>query len=1424
MNGRLKKGIVSKALLVAFVFLVISLSNTLSLLDFRNVFAVTTPFSGGDGSVANPYVVNSAEDLDNVRYYRTSHFVQSNHIDFGGSEFAPIGHTSFPFTGSYDGGQYLISNLRINSVGNDMVGLFSFNGGTIRGVNLLNATISGDNNVGGIAGLNIGTIEKSRVNATITGVTDVGGIVGVNQGVVRDSSNIGNVTATKYYVGGIAGINYGEINDTYNLGKITGGTYVGGISGSNNNLNNRAKITNSYNYSVEQNLYGKTRGQIAGENTKGQQSWGYIDSVAWLNNDPNISASFGATILETDINDSEQDGVYNSDVTIKTDNIVTNAQSLEQVDFTQVKTFEQWDGFENSWQFLTNATYPTLLSEYVAVTSIVFGTNSSLDESNSTKSIELQAGEQYPLTATVLPIHSTIRHARFEVVENDDATDNAKLVGSKNNQSTNNDNKLIKNNTTKSNSTSNQLASIDDKNILTINENTPVGTTIKVKASAENIEEILTITTVAIPVGSIQIVVKEDKKELAFGDTLHLSAVVYPNNASFQDVTWRVNVDFASITSDGYLALTSNAAIGSKFVVYATSVDDSNIFARQEFAVVRKDVDGVYIVSGNQMRVGDHLPLIAEVVPNNATDNNVIFSIVNDTTNSAEIVDNSYLTAQQEGQVTIKATADGMSSDDFVISVGKILPTSIVFENVETFKHTTSLQLVASLRPLDAEYANISFRIVSDTANSSISNNILTSKQPGVVIVRAEILVESKTIWAEQTITVQKEPVTSISFTNAKSFRYDNKLQLSATAYPTNATYRQITFEIDNTSSNTANASLSSSNLLSATKDGQVTILAKADGVTQKMTIKVEPILVIGITLLTNTNQNNIDWQYNERVELKQGQSIEYKVELQSASTTHEPSNKTTHMYYSLTQSGTKIDIQASNDYFAHSGNVITVKKTAPIFESIWIHAVSDDGGYQSSMQIVVAFVYADDFVNQSTLDSSGWFQLGNMGTSLNVPGVSLSGYDITIKNNTNTLIQRTLTSTSINNATSFYILLYRNTSTTLQATYSVNIKVLLRTTNNTEFSIDIPFNNYNVVSKTLPSQISDYNAKRDISSNSNRVALVVFDGYYANSTTINSNILINNFTQGVYINANPNAQLSNLDFAINNGSTNVDLYLNGLNFGARDNQHAINSTGSGVLSLHILNTTTVRGGNGSGYTSDGKAGATGKDGISANKVEIYGSKSISIIGGQGGQGSIGTKGNDGDRGSDASGLGAGSGGKGKDGETGGQGNVGGIGGYAINISNLVIYSTNISLIGGTGGQGGTGGTGGNGGQGGNGKVSLIGTGKGNAGAGGHGGVGGKGGVGGDGGFAISSSTNIANISGAIVNQSKGSQGVGGTGGNGGDGNTGGSSVNGSAGAGGNGGSGGSGGEGSRIGNQGNRGWHCVYIGSWDGLHHYEYR
>ncbi len=204
----------------------------------------------GLGTGIDPYLIYDVYGLQAMEEYLSSIFGLANDIDASstsnwnyGAGFTPIG----TFTGTFDGNNYTISNLFINLPTTNDVGLFGYtSGATIENAGLLNVNITGQNNVGGLVGLeNLSSIDNSYVTGSVSGSnsTGVGGLVGCNGngGSIANSYANVNVSGGANYVGGLIGWNTSGIDNSYSTGNVSGSYYVGGLVGAN-----YGSIANSY--------------------------------------------------------------------------------------------------------------------------------------------------------------------------------------------------------------------------------------------------------------------------------------------------------------------------------------------------------------------------------------------------------------------------------------------------------------------------------------------------------------------------------------------------------------------------------------------------------------------------------------------------------------------------------------------------------------------------------------------------------------------------------------------------------------------------------------------------------------------------------------------------------------------------------------------------------------------------------------------------------------------------------------------------------------------------------------------------------------------------------------------------------------------------------------------------------------------------
>ncbi len=196
--------------------------------------------------------------------------ILTDDIDLGENPWTPIGTgitSATRFQGSFDGQGYTISGLNVFDA--NYAGLFGYISGTssetpaiIKNL-IVQGSVNGTNNSGGIAGRADNTVFSNCGNEASVSGAEVGGIVGRQHSygspiIITNCYNSGAITASSR-AGGILGYvnDEAQINNCYNTGTVTGDNYAGGLRGMGGTF--AGEITNSYNAG---NVSGDTAGAL----------------------------------------------------------------------------------------------------------------------------------------------------------------------------------------------------------------------------------------------------------------------------------------------------------------------------------------------------------------------------------------------------------------------------------------------------------------------------------------------------------------------------------------------------------------------------------------------------------------------------------------------------------------------------------------------------------------------------------------------------------------------------------------------------------------------------------------------------------------------------------------------------------------------------------------------------------------------------------------------------------------------------------------------------------------------------------------------------------------------------------------------------------------------------------------------------------
>jgi hypothetical protein len=198
-------------------------------------------FSGGKGTLEDPYLIANADQLNNVRKYLSAHFRIIQDIELNlppwneGKGWLPIGNIVQPFRGSFDGQNFRVKNLYVNTKASDYLGLFGYlKGAKIQNLLIENAGITGHNYIGVISGYTESTTLKNiRISGEIRGNYYAGGLIGMAVESNIDNCHVTTNINASQYVGGIAGyIQEGtSIMLSSGMGNVAALQIAGGLVG-----------------------------------------------------------------------------------------------------------------------------------------------------------------------------------------------------------------------------------------------------------------------------------------------------------------------------------------------------------------------------------------------------------------------------------------------------------------------------------------------------------------------------------------------------------------------------------------------------------------------------------------------------------------------------------------------------------------------------------------------------------------------------------------------------------------------------------------------------------------------------------------------------------------------------------------------------------------------------------------------------------------------------------------------------------------------------------------------------------------------------------------------------------------------------------------------------------------------------------------
>ena len=319
-------------------------------------------------------------------------------------------------------------------------------------------------------------------------------------------------------------------------------------------------------------------------------------------------------------------------------------------------------------------------------------------------------------------------------------------------------------------SCNNDLISIDQNGFIKVNKNETNQTIIMAKTSDGEYTATAKVNVTKVE-NNIKVTgIEVDKKELElkYGESYQLLASIKPHNATNKNITWTSsNTSLVNVTQSGLITVNQN--ITGQAVVTAIT-NDGNYKSQTKVNIVKVDttvkVTGISINKNEiNLKYQDTYQLNAKIIPNNATNKNIVWSSSNKDFVSVDQNGIIKVNKDETGTVIITAkTSDGNYIDTATVNVTKIDTTVKVTgvalnktkETILLNNSSLTTKLQATIYPQNATNQNVIWSS-SNPEVATVENGIVTAKKLGRTTITVTTEDGSKTSTA--TIDVKKNVI-----------------------------------------------------------------------------------------------------------------------------------------------------------------------------------------------------------------------------------------------------------------------------------------------------------------------------------------------------------------------------------------------------------------------------------------------------------------------------------------------------------------------------------------------------------------------------------------------------------------------------------------------------------------------------------------
>jgi hypothetical protein len=350
-------------------------------------------------------------------------------------------------------------------------------------------------------------------------------------------------------------------------------------------------------------------------------------------------------------------------------------------------------------------------------------------------------------------------------------------------------------------------AVVSDTGELRIGANAAVGAIVKIIANISGVNSPeYNFVVERVPVEQVSLNSYQNKAEVMQGDKLQLYSTVFPNNATYLSVVYAVTqgLDYALVSPLGVLSVYGNASIGA--VIKAIAICEGVVSNEINVTVLKRPVQSVSLKAGGITTVneGGSVSLSPHILPSSASNKAVLYNFI------------------EGGDIAYVDEFGVLSVSNNVCSLGRVVKVQAVvddvYSNILTFaifvpirsvgislnSGRTELQkgeferLTTIINPEYATNSLVVYEITNNPQYVTLDNTFgvlsINYDAPVGGVVGIVAIVEGVRS-SELFITILKIPVECVEVQSAVvSIGQGKSYQLSAVAYPAQATYRDVSY------------------------------------------------------------------------------------------------------------------------------------------------------------------------------------------------------------------------------------------------------------------------------------------------------------------------------------------------------------------------------------------------------------------------------------------------------------------------------------------------------------------------------------------------------------------------------------------------------------------------------------------------------